>query len=270
LAEQDVARQEQAYNLRVSILTALEEKKKAFAHKSQGAKPEDVKRQRQERRRTRSDGANEKSMGEIDIFQADPPAVNAEVVKQQHNDTDMSSVPYFTTIPATPDDTPSTQTWFHPQPGETLFTNLESARASGVWTYPTNLVEQSRCATFRKLWQEGMYLGQGIKFGGEFLGYPGDPLRYHSHFVTTTMTSPDRVIRPLELVAFGRLGTATKKAHLLCCFDEEGVSSDEEEPLEDDAEVGQTASATEPDLAVNKRRKKGRVDCYSLEWGNFG
>ena len=111
-----------------------------------------------------------------------------------------------------------------------------------------------------------MYMGQGVKFGGEFLVYPGtpraaslapptpssrslmltlalplgDPLRYHSHFVTTTLPTPTTPIRPLELVAWGRLGTATKKAHLVCCVD-----SDEGEA-------------------------QGEVQCYSLEWANFG
>lgn len=87
-----------------------------------------------------------------------------------------------------------------------------------------------------------MFLGQGVKFGGEFLVYPGDPLRYHSHFVTTTIGHPDVPIQPMELVAFGRLGTATKKAHLLCCYDNK----------------------------KDERGNAGGTEFYSLEWGNFG
>ena len=82
-------------------------------------------------------------------------------------------------------------------------------------------------------------MGLGIKFGGDFLVYPGmnlsnndnpifphnallgDPLRYHSHFVTTVIESPLSTLRPMEVVAHGRLGTATKKAHLLCGWDDE-------------------------------------------------
>lgn len=48
----------------------------------------------------------------------------------------------------------------------------------------------------------------------------GDPLRYHSHFVATVVESPTSAIRPMEIVAHGRLGTATKKSHLLCSYDE--------------------------------------------------
>jgi tRNA-splicing endonuclease subunit Sen34 len=47
----------------------------------------------------------------------------------------------------------------------------------------------------------------------------GDPMRYHSHFVATVQTSPSAPLRPMEVVAHGRLGTATKKAHLLCSWD---------------------------------------------------
>ena len=49
----------------------------------------------------------------------------------------------------------------------------------------------------------------------------GDPLRYHSHFVATVQTSQSTPLRPIEVVARGQLGTATKKAHLLCGCDPE-------------------------------------------------
>ena len=274
-AEQDAARQQHVYNLRVSMLSALEEKKKAFSHKAQGAKQEDIKRQRDERRRAKGKGKPDLEDGDMDLFSTDASSAIVESSSgsaiQSHDKRDVGNTPFFTTVSATPDVTPSPQSWFIPRTGESLFADLDSARAAGVWTYPENLVERSRCATFRRLWEDGMYLGQGIKFGGEFLGYPGDPLRYHSHFVTTTMQTPDRVIRPLELVAFGRLGTATKKAHLLCCFDEDGSDSESEEDEQQQEDGRLTAASTkEPESDVNKRRKKGRVDCYSLEWGNFG
>jgi tRNA-splicing endonuclease subunit Sen34 len=151
---------------------------------------------------------------------------------------------YFTTVPATPVDHP----WFSPATTSSIYHDLEAARSANIWTYPTTLLERARCASFRKIWEEGMYAGHGVRFGGEFLIYPGDPLRYHSHFVNTTLPSPETVIRPMELVAWGRLGTATKKAHLICCYDENGGRDDKDE----------------------KVAGRGTVDCYSLEWGNFG
>lgn len=78
-------------------------------------------------------------------------------------------------------------------------------------------------------------MGCGIKFGGDYLVYPGDLLRYHSHFVASVveLSAP---LRPMEVVAHGRLGTATKKAHLLCSWD---------------------ASTQEADI-------------FSIEWAGFG
>ncbi|TEB36219.1 tRNA-intron endonuclease catalytic domain-like protein [Coprinellus micaceus] len=98
---------------------------------------------------------------------------------------------------------------------------IEAARQAGIWDYPANLQERARCGVFRGLWDQGYYMGVGIRFGGEYLVYPGDPLRYHSHFVATVLESPTTMLRPMEIVAHGRLGTATKKSHLLCGWDDE-------------------------------------------------
>lgn len=72
-------------------------------------------------------------------------------------------------------------------------------------------------------------------------------MRYHSHFVNTTLETPDTIIRPMELVAWGRLGTATKKAHLICCYDENARRGHGDKPAD-----------------------QGEIEFYSLEWGNFG
>ncbi|KAG8692911.1 tRNA-splicing endonuclease subunit [Ceratobasidium sp. 394] len=113
---------------------------------------------------------------------------------------------------------------------------IADARDAGVWTYPSDVKERAECAVFRDLWEKGNYLGPGIKFGGNYLVYPGDPLRFHSHFVASVHPSKTSPIRPMDIVAFGRLGTATKKVHLLCGYDDE----------------------------------TGAVSYYSIEWASFG
>ncbi|KDQ12352.1 hypothetical protein BOTBODRAFT_189340 [Botryobasidium botryosum FD-172 SS1] len=122
--------------------------------------------------------------------------------------------------------------WFEP----TTYSTLSDAKAAGIWTYPDTPEERARCAVFRDLITKGYFLGGGMKFGGDWLVYPGDPLRYHSHFVATVFPTPTSLLRPMDIVAFGRLGTATKKAHLLCGWDQ----------------------------------KTGEVDYYSIEWASFG
>ncbi|KAJ7285685.1 hypothetical protein C8J57DRAFT_1118143 [Mycena rebaudengoi] len=109
--------------------------------------------------------------------------------------------------------------WYHDT--ACIFATLESAKAAGIWDYPSTLHERAKCGVFRGLWEQGMFMGGGIKFGGDYLVYPGDPLRYHAHFSATVLESPTYALTPMEIVAHGRLGTVTKKSHLLCGWDDE-------------------------------------------------
>lgn len=145
-----------------------------------------------------------------DVEAAPPPSSSAA------DDASSSQPPtnvYTVAVPTTSD----TFAWY--APGAHAYETLDAAREAGVWTYPATEAERARCEVFRDLWERGYCLGGGGKFGGDWLVYPGDPLRYHSHFVATVQTSPSAPLRPMEIVAHGRLGTATKKAHLLCGWD---------------------------------------------------
>lgn len=140
-----------------------------------------------------------------------------------------TNLPYTISIPASS----ASLEWYSPKQ---IYTSLLSAREAGVWTYPSTLAERARCGVFKDLWKQGYFMGGGIKFGGEYLVYPGDPLRYHSHFTATVVESPVATLSPMEIVAHGRLGTATKKSHLLCGWDDE----------------------------------KQEVSYFSIEWAGFG
>ncbi|KIJ68947.1 hypothetical protein HYDPIDRAFT_184909 [Hydnomerulius pinastri MD-312] len=144
--------------------------------------------------------------------------------------TRASTAPYSVHVPAAS----SALEWYEESPHS--YVTLATAREAGIWDYPATPAERARCGVFRDLWEQGYFMGGGIKFGGEYLVYPGDPLRYHSHFVATVIEAPDAALRPMEIVAHGRLGTGTKKAHLLCEWDEE----------------------------------KKIVTYYSIEWAGFG
>ena len=62
----------------------------------------------------------------------------------------------------------------------TTYETLDAARAAGVWSYPANADERARCEVFRDLWEKGYYMGGGIKFGGDWLVYPGPSLFFIS------------------------------------------------------------------------------------------
>jgi len=142
-----------------------------------------------------------------------PPSSAATDASSQPPTNAAAAAVYTVAVPTTS----GAFAWYTPDPH--TYETLDAAREAGVWTYPATEEERARCEVFRDLWEKGNYLGGGGKFGGDWLVYPGDPLRYHSHFVATVQTSPSALLRPMEIVAHGRLGTATKKAHLLCGWD---------------------------------------------------
>ncbi|KAK7417031.1 tRNA-splicing endonuclease subunit [Neonectria punicea] len=88
----------------------------------------------------------------------------------------------------------------------------------------------------RFLLSSSYYMTPGLRFGAKYSVYPGDPLRFHAHFMATQYDW-DEEIPILDIVAGGRLATAVKKAFLM------GGQ--------------QPGSETSPD---------GQVRTFSLEW----
>ena len=77
----------------------------------------------------------------------------------------------------------------------------------------------------------------------------------------------------MEIVAWGRLGTGTKKAGLICCVTSESERSELDGPEKKErSESGDRKRDSEEDVdheLVNDE-EKGGVEFYSLEWANFG
>ncbi|KAF1919827.1 hypothetical protein BDU57DRAFT_153936 [Ampelomyces quisqualis] len=67
---------------------------------------------------------------------------------------------------------------------------------------------------FRYLHSLGYYHMPGLRFGCHYNAYPGDPLRYHSHFAATGL-GWDEEFELLDVVGGGRLATGTKKAYMI-------------------------------------------------------
>jgi tRNA-splicing endonuclease subunit Sen34 len=74
---------------------------------------------------------------------------------------------------------------------------------------------------FKHLHDRGYFLSPGLRFGCQYMAYPGDPLRYHSHFLVDGKKWDD-AINLMDIVGGGRLGTGVKKAYLLGGTDPEG------------------------------------------------
>lgn len=72
------------------------------------------------------------------------------------------------------------------------------------------------------------YLSPGLRFGCHFLVYPGDPLRYHSHFLASALRWEEEV-PALDIVGGGRLGTGVKKGWMIGGKKEEDGKEEEGE-----------------------------------------
>lgn len=80
----------------------------------------------------------------------------------------MSTVTYSVVIPTSS----VPLSWYHPV--DHGYQSIAEAKEVGLWSYPSTPEERARCAVFQYLWEKGYYMGCGIKFGGEFLVYPGE------------------------------------------------------------------------------------------------
>ncbi|KAF9894688.1 tRNA-splicing endonuclease subunit [Aspergillus nanangensis] len=67
---------------------------------------------------------------------------------------------------------------------------------------------------FSHLHAEGYFLSPGLRFGCQYVAYPGDPLRFHSHFVVVSYEW-DEEMDLMDLISGGRLGTGVKKGFLV-------------------------------------------------------
>lgn len=107
----------------------------------------------------------------------------------------------------------------------TVQISTESSRVRHVmpsicdWTYPQTPIECLRYRVFKDLWEKNYYLTKASKFGGDFLVYPGDPQRFHAHYIAVCLPY-QRSLSPLEVVSYGRLGTTVKKTILLCSLND--------------------------------------------------
>jgi tRNA-splicing endonuclease subunit Sen34 len=58
------------------------------------------------------------------------------------------------------------------------------------------------------------FITPGLRFGCDYAVYPGDPLRFHSHFLAVGYDW-DEEIPLMDMVGGGRLGTGVKKSFLI-------------------------------------------------------
>ncbi|EGX53715.1 hypothetical protein AOL_s00006g43 [Orbilia oligospora ATCC 24927] len=86
----------------------------------------------------------------------------------------------------------------------------------------------ARYQVYKYLQSLGYFMSPGLRFGCQFVAYPGDPLRFHSHFLVKSLQW-DEELSMLDLVGGGRLGTGVKKAWMMAGLEQRDIEADRPE-----------------------------------------
>ncbi|KAL9109887.1 MAG: hypothetical protein Q9187_008114 [Circinaria calcarea] len=120
-------------------------------------------------------------------------------------------------------------------------------------SYPLPTVNPASYALFHHLHAQDYFMSPGLRFGCHFLVYPGDPLRFHSHFLAVG-ADWDEEIALLDIIGGGRLGTGVKKGWLVG-------------GMEGGSEEAQSERANAEDSREDKGKRRVRTFC--IEWGGM-
>lgn len=119
------------------------------------------KRLREERKRMQGEGQDKEEDASVN---KEPGVVEA---------ADEASLSHSITIPSTS----STLEWHNVRLGDNAFDTLSSAARAGLWRYPSTANQRARCAAFDAFRAKEYYMGKGLRFGGDFVVYPGESHR---------------------------------------------------------------------------------------------
>lgn len=115
--------------------------------------------------------------------------------------------------------------------------------------------------SYNRIKLDGFYLLPGLRFGGDFVAYPGDPLRYHAHLIVKVLKLSHDTINCLDLVTGGRLATAVKKAWV--------VVGELNEKINDETN-GERNDDENSNGLINNFTSPSNIVSFSIEWAGFG
>lgn len=103
---------------------------------------------------------------------------------------------------------------------------------------------------FKHMHENEYFLAPGLRFGCQYMAYPGDPLRFHSHFLCNGM-GWDQEFDLLDLVGGGRLGTGVKKGFLIGGEERAALDAPKSQPFK------------------TKDVAESNVRAFCIEWGGM-
>jgi hypothetical protein len=81
---------------------------------------------------------------------------------------------------------------------------------------PQGVTDTLKYKVFSDLWHKNFCILPGIKYGGDFVAYPGYPWKVHSQFIVIVGDAQaGSVTAPMSIIAASRIAVKTKKAVLL-------------------------------------------------------
>ncbi|XP_065581133.1 tRNA-splicing endonuclease subunit Sen34-like isoform X2 [Artemia franciscana] len=83
------------------------------------------------------------------------------------------------------------------------------------WDYPSSENDKIRATVYGDLWAKGFYITGGEKFGGDFLVYPGDPVRFHAKYIAICLPF-EGLLTPFQIAVHARVAVSVNKKVLLC------------------------------------------------------
>jgi tRNA-splicing endonuclease subunit Sen34 len=133
-------------------------------------------------------------------------------------------------------------------PGVTLTTSSPLLPIPTPSSPVVNVPRPANYPFYKYLNARGYYTTPGLRFGGDYSVYLGDPFRYHAHYLANSYGWNEEVAM-LDLVASGRLGTAVKKSFLF--------------GAEKPSQEGTGASAG------GEKEGEGEVRVFCIEWAGM-
>ncbi|KAL8673393.1 MAG: hypothetical protein Q9168_002183 [Polycauliona sp. 1 TL-2023] len=118
-------------------------------------------------------------------------------------------------------------------------------------------IKGSSYALFKHLHDSGYFMSPGLRFGCQFSVYPGDPLRFHSHFLAMGHGWDEEIDIP-DLIGGGRLGTGVKKGWLIGGAVTDSLDNEKHDEASDKAQI-----------QAWQQPENFHVRTFCIEWGGM-
>ena len=141
-------------------------------------------------------------------------------------------------------------------------TNSSSPASFLLTKTPTTSTTPAKLALHAHLHTLSYTLTPGLRFGAHFSVYPGDPLRYHSHFLANAYDW-DEEIDLIDVIAGGRLATGVKKGWMIGGL-EAGADDD---GIEGEGEHDERGVRRDTERETGRETRRVRTFC--VEWGGM-